>query len=149
MRVATGENGGGGLWVVERVSDPLRCGGLHARRLQQNTGTQLLATGDDTAGEVEGGRRRREGARPCGRDGRERGRVAHAQRLAAPTTVSCRALFLAFLIHQCYALVTAMAAVLEEERAGVPGQVHPGHPCAPEGDRKDDAAGAGRMRHEQ
>ena len=149
MRVATGENGGGGLWVVERVSDPLRCGGLHARRLQQNTGTQLLATGDDTAGEVEGGRRRREGSRPCRRDVRERGRAAPTQRLAVPRTVSCRALFLAFLIHQCYALVTAMAAVLEEERAGVPGQVHPGHPCAPEGDRKDDAAGAGRMRHEQ
>ena len=126
MRVATGEDGGGGLWVVERVRDPLRCGGLHARRVQQNTGTQLLATGNDTAGEVEGGRRRRE-----------------------PRTVSCRALFLAFLIHQCYALVSAMSAVLEEERAGAPGQVHPGHPCAPEGDRKDDAAGAGRMRHEQ
>ena len=43
------------------------------------------ATGEDTAGEEEGGRRRGEGSWPCGRE---------------PVTVFCRATFLMFLIHQ-------------------------------------------------
>ena len=36
-----------------------------------------------------------------------------------------------------------LPAVLEEDRAGAPGQVQPGHPCAPEGGCEDHATGPG------
>ena len=80
-------------------------------------------TGEDTAGEEEGGRRRREGAWPGKRDGGEGGRAAPAPEgwwRPGP----CRA---GLCFWRSSSTSARFPAVLEEDRAGATGRVHPGY----------------------
>ena len=109
---------------------------LQGRKVQQNTGTQLLL-------KILRERKKADGAVKRGRglaDGmakREDGRPSpEGWQRPGP----CRAGLCSWRSSFTSAL---LPAVLEEDRAGAPGRVHLGYPHSPEGGREDHAAGPG------
>ena len=109
---------------------------LQGRKVQQNTGTQLLL-------KILRERKKADGAVKRGRglaDGmakREDGRPSpEGWQRPGP----CRAGLCSWRSSSTSAL---LPAVLEEDRAGAPGRVHLGYPCSPDGVREDHVAGTG------